>query len=114
MLIKYIDRTSDMDLTLGKEYESTSHVEDGWVHITDDAGDSRSLCPHRWEAVPAEQYIVWSPNSSLTPQRIFPTSSQARAVARKMSAEHEDTFYVCKLETKFEIEQTPSVVRVDL
>ena len=114
MKVRCIDNYESC-LGKGDIYE-VDNLEGTYCRSTDNFNDKISdvggMLSRRFE--PVEDYIVWSPSSSRAPTKTFPTSSQARAVARKMSEEHVEDFYVCKLETKYTPVSVVSIKKEDL
>lgn len=59
-----------------------------------------------------EAYILWQPEASYPPRRIFSSKAEAFAVAEIMARKHKRLFNVCRLVGSVEIGEMPVVVKV--
>lgn len=104
-------------LTVGKVYKGIiNHGDDQWLDIDESdsqINDGAYLCRFRAVDEPKPEpepepekedhgeFIVWSPDSEKPPKKRYYTYHQARYVARKMSGDTGDTFYVMRAECKY-------------
>ncbi len=113
-----VGRASSQHLRKSELY-TIEETTSGFVRVTDSCGKSQGewyrsrfteqcvtkpaiTAPVAPPACSTEQYIIWSPDSSEAPKRVYSSYAQGRAAARSMSEKHTDqTFYVMKAYAKY-------------